>query len=139
MAVYRPRVVYNATTINFSISQKLWRYRDVGEGGFARISSTGIGESYEIRRDSIAIVTLRFTWAEWNTHVRPWLRYQQQNMGTSFTFRFDQDDAATQFTVYLLKPGEGEPIEFSHEEGNILSIEVEIMAAPGSTFTTAPY
>ncbi len=136
---FRPRIVYNSITTDYSIPQRFWRYKSHNVGGSAE-SASGVLESYVVRTASIAVVTLRFTETEWNTIVRPWLDWAQQNQGTAFTFRFDQTDAGTAYSVYLLKPSAGEPIEPERGEATgTYELEVELRASSPSTFTTVAY
>lgn len=98
----RPRVVYSSTTFNFSIPSML--HTPVPETfGKARIATSGSTETYVRNRFQLADVTLRFTEGELSD-VYAWIAWCHANGMGTFTWRFDQDDAATQFTMYLHAP-----------------------------------
>lgn len=104
---WRPRLQDGTATVNLSLPQRPWSPISRGIGG-RDVAASGIPEAFEIRRERRVRVVLRVTEAEWPA-VRALLERAQQ--GASFTWRFDQDEAGTQHTVYLDEPEMGEEIE----------------------------
>lgn len=110
-SIFVPKIVYNTSTnLLFTLPLRLWDPISVGVGG-QNVSTAGIPESFELRRDEKAKVTIRFTEAEW-PNVRTFMLFQQRNPGTAFTFFFQTTPAlpAGGFSVYLDKPAMGEDI-----------------------------
>jgi hypothetical protein len=99
---FRPRVVYGATTFNFSLPSKLWTPRPETFGK-SRIATSGITETFVRNRHQLVRVPLRFTEAELSD-VYAWIAWCHANGMGTFTWRFDQDDAATAHTMYLQEP-----------------------------------
>lgn len=106
-----PKIVYNtSTTLSFSLSLRLWDPISMGIGG-QNVSTAGIPEAFELRRDEKANITLRFTEAEW-VNVRTWVLFQQRNPSIAFTFWFQTSPLTPTlgFDVYLDKPIMGDAI-----------------------------
>lgn len=81
--------------------QAPWTLADGGEGGSATAAS-GIPEAYRIREDRIARLQLR-VYEDELPAFRAFLRWARMS-GEAFTFRFDVDEAATEYEVYLHAP-----------------------------------
>lgn len=104
-----PRFVANGVSTTLSYPQRLWRYRSRGTGG-SDTSAAGVDESFQIRRDRLARVTLVFTDAEWPA-VQAWLEHAQRT-GAAFTFAFDVTRAPTyEYSMLLVEPAMGDDIE----------------------------
>lgn len=103
---WQPRIAYNnggVVTINLSIPQRWWEPEEGVGMGDEDVSAAGVPISYVVRYDHAVNVTLRFTDAE-RASVMAWIEWAMRNRGTAFTFRLDQNDAATEYSVYLEAP-----------------------------------
>jgi hypothetical protein len=109
MQVWTPRIVYNAITVDLSYPMELWLPVSGGVGGSARVAS-GAGEAYELRRDQMVDLGVRFDETEWPV-VEAWLRWMQQTFG-SCQFYFDRFNLpGANFTADLETPKLGEEIK----------------------------
>lgn len=139
---WNPRIAYNygaAVTINLTLSSSLYEPEEGAEGELADedTSAAGIPESYVVRWDQCANVTLRFTDAE-AVSVRTFLELAVKNKGTSFTFRLDQNDAATSYTCYLERPRAGERIKFRRvDDGPWWEVDITIRSTNGTRIHNA--
>lgn len=97
----RPRIHATGSAWNASLPASPHE-EDVGGEGGAHVTASGVPESYVIREDYIAEINLRFLESEWPA-LRTQLQYAR-NTSTSFTYRFDQDDASSEYEVYLDAP-----------------------------------
>jgi hypothetical protein len=86
--------------IALSRPQKLWGYGTFLRGG-SRKSSAGIPETFVIREDNTAKLTLRVHDCEYLT-VRAWILDAMR--GNQFTFQFDALDPYSAFLCYLEAP-----------------------------------
>lgn len=116
----------------FEWPQKPWKYGFGGVGGSATAAS-GEPEAYEIREDNIVFLQLRVLESELAV-LRSLLRFAR-NSGTTFTFRFDTDDAATEYSVYLHSPRweDMKMIEWERDEEypEVFVVPVALRAAAG--------
>ena len=99
-----------------------------GIGG-SETSAAGIPAAYEVRRDRLARVTLRFFEWEWQ-QAEAWIEWAQRTART-FAFRFDRDHSETEYTVYLESPAMGAEIapRRSAEFEAAMEIDVELRYA----------
>lgn len=107
----RPRVAYGATTFNFSLPMMLWTPRPETFGK-ARIATSGSTETFVRNRFQLVRAPIRFTEAELSD-VYAWIAWCHANGMGPFTWRFDQDVAGTEHTMYLQEPmpeGTWEPV-----------------------------
>ena len=106
---WQPRVVYNApgVTINFLLPQHFWEPEEGAGFGDEDISAGGVPLSYVVRYDQMVNVVLRWRETE-HVAVMTWLEWCMKNKGIPFTFRLDQNDAATEYSMYLHSPKTGE-------------------------------
>lgn len=127
---WSPRVVYNspAVTIDFKFAQRSWESHSRGTGGEG-IADSGVQEAFLRRWDEFVDVTLVFFEDEWAA-VGAWLKWAQTS-GQSFTFRFDQTDAATVYTVYLDRPRLKESIKPTRNREYLGALQIDL------TFRTA--
>lgn len=132
----KPRVVYNGVTLNFTINQRAWRHGSRGVGDYGQVAS-GAAESYKLRREQLTRLRLRFYESEWAA-VAAWIEWAQDNAGTPFTFRFDQSNAATEYTnVYLDAPKMGEEIDPQPDDQYLGARALDVTLRHASTrFTT---
>jgi hypothetical protein len=108
---FNPQIVYNAgaTTVSLTLPMRLWDPTSRGVGG-QNVSTAGIPEAFELRRDELVKVTLRFKETEW-PNIRTFLVFQQRNPSSSFTFNFQTSPlVAAPSAVYLEKPAMAEDI-----------------------------
>lgn len=108
-----PRIVYNGITINLTVPQEPWTPAALVVGGSDK-SAAGVPESFVVRTEELCEVKLRFTEAELPS-VMAWLKWAQKNSG-SFTYRFDKNDIATEYTCYLESPAINAEIKPSRAE-----------------------
>lgn len=111
IVTFVPQIIYNAgaTTISLSLPMRLWDPSSLGVGG-KNVSTAGAPEAFELRRDELVKVTIRFKETEWAV-MRTFLVFQQQNPGSTFTFNFQTNPViAAPSVVYLEKPAMGEAI-----------------------------
>ena len=106
----RPRWVYTdssgAVDYLMSVPQRPWGFGSRGVGG-SDISAAGVPASYEIRRDHLLHLTLRFPESEWDD-VERLVRHLQ--LAGSATLYPDQDDTSVLHLVYGESPALGEEI-----------------------------
>lgn len=105
----RPRWVYDdgvAVDFTMELPQRAWDFESRGEGG-QDVSAAGIPVAYEIRRDQVLHLSLRFREEEW-PDVERLVRHLQRD--GSATFYPDQADAGTSHAVYGEAPAIGEEI-----------------------------
>ncbi len=123
-----PKVVYGADTLPFELSQKPWTPSSRMIGGGDR-SSARVPETFEIRRDYLLEVRLRFPEGAWQA-VSEWLEYGQR--GGVFDFYPDQD-IATSYPCYLEKPGVGDEIAPNRSnEPSTFEISVTLLTTNGT-------
>ena len=105
----RPRWVYNdgsAVDYLMSVPQRPWGFGSRGVGG-SDISAAGVPAAFEIRRDHLLHLTLRFPESEWDD-VERLVRHLQ--LAGSATFYPDQDDTSVLHLVYGESPALGDEI-----------------------------
>lgn len=98
---YCPEIVWNGNTLQLRLPCQPWVPISQGVGG-SDTSGSGVPVAFQVRRDQLCQVVLRFFESEW-PGVEAWLAWAQATAG-SFTFRFDGNDAASQHTCYLALP-----------------------------------
>ena len=131
----QPRWVYNdgaAVDFSHSIPQRPWNFGSRGEGG-SDVAASGVPAAFEIRRDYLLHLTLRFTTAEWDD-VERLVRHLQR--GGSATFYPDQDVPGTSHVVYGESPALGEEIRPRRsDEPSILELDVTVRRTTQAIFT----
>ncbi len=137
-----PKIVYNnggVVTLNLTWPQKQWEPKSKGVGGTDR-SASGVVESFNIRREHLVTIGLRFTEEEWSD-IDQWLSYFQDNQGSTFDFYFEKTDNATLYTVYLdspsLEDGDIEPKRSSRH--GIYEIDVVLRNSANQRFDVKAY
>ena len=105
MAKWSPRFVYNGITLDLTMPLRPWNPRSIGIGGSREISS-GAGEAFEIAAREEVEVAIVFMDSELAA-MRTMVRYLQKNFAP-VTFRFNQDDPATEYSCYLAAPLQGD-------------------------------
>jgi len=131
MLPWTPAVAYDVYYLRFSLPCRPWTPISRGIGG-SEVSAAGVPAAYEVRRDRLQRVTLRVLEDEWE-QVEAWLAWAQAT-AQPFKWRFDQDNPATEYTVYLDAPAMGDPIEpqRSADDGSVLEITIDLRYAGGS-------
>lgn len=131
-----PRINASGVAWDATFPLRPWNYRSAGVGGSAQ-GATGVQEAYVIRTDHVVRVTLRFFESEWAAVERE--LSHARDAAVSFLFRFDQDDAATEHTVYLDRPVWPDALEPTRDEAypNLFTIDVELRTASGLPFATS--
>ena len=120
-----PQIEWDGHLLRLSLPCRPWVPVSRGIGG-SEVSAAGVPAAYEIRRDRIQRVTLRVLEDEWE-QVEAWLEWAQRT-ALPFRWRFDQDNAATEYDVYLDAPAMGDPIEpqRSADFGSVLEITIDL-------------
>jgi hypothetical protein len=133
---FRPRWVYDdGSAVDFSMTlpQLPWDFGSRGIGG-SDVAGSGVPASYEIRRDYLLHLTLRFTEAEW-TNVERLVRHLQRN--GSATLYPDQLQGTTH-TVYGELPVMGDEIRPRRSaEPSTLELDVTVRRTTQTVFTDA--
>lgn len=117
--LFKPRFVYNnggVVTITLTIAQRLWAPSEGGGIAGEDTSAAGVPESYVVRYDHTVDVIIRFTDAE-RVAVLNFIEWALKNKGTTFTFRFDADDAGTEYTMYLVSPKANDVVQPRRDNG----------------------
>lgn len=134
----RPKVSYGSgpTVFNFTLPLMPWELKQVTKGGYGK-SSTGVPESLIIRRERWLTTTLRFYDSE-KSNVLDWMEYVIDN-AASFNFWLDQNDATTNYLVYLEKPHMTDDVEFKRDENYLgaWKTEITVTTVAGARFTTS--
>lgn len=120
--------------LNLTLPLRPWGLRSAGLGG-SDISATGIPESYEIRRDRIATVTLRaYEGAELDALL--FILEEIRASSEAFTFAFDQQDSETDYAVYLHAPVWPDEIAPTRDETmfGVFTLEVQLRTIDGTPF-----
>lgn len=136
----RPRWVYTdsdgAVDYLMSTPQRPWNFGSLGLGG-SDISAAGVPAAFEIRRDHLLHLTLRFPESEWDD-VERLVRHLQR--AGSATFYPDQDDTSVAHTVYGDSPKLGEDIE-PRRSGfpAILELDISVRRTTDAVFTDPYY
>lgn len=106
MAIHKPHFTYNSgATLALTLPANAWTPAVRSVGG-TDVATSGLRESFTLRRDRLLNVQLRFTEAEW-TAVQTWLEWAQDHPATAFDFRPD-GAGTTAHSVYLDAPQIGE-------------------------------
>lgn len=131
---FRPSIARDGEAVwNATYPLRPWDLRSGGVGG-SSVSVAGIPESYELRRDRIASVTLRLLEAEVDALL---LELEEIRASSeSFEFSFDQDDAGTAYLVYLHAPVWPDEIRAERDDGflDVFTVTLEIRTVDGSAF-----
>lgn len=128
--MYEPRIVTNSGVAGAAVQwnatlpmAERWHYASKGMGGTARFGPTA-QESYERYREYYVDVTLLCKESEW-----PALEAQlvfAQKSSQAFTFRFDKNTPATEYSVYLQAPAMGEEIRPESAQGTVFAFAVKL-------------
>lgn len=135
-----PQVIYNAVTVTFTVPMRLWEPESIGVGG-SGVSAAGIPESFEIRRDEVVNVKIRFTEAEW-ADVRTWLIWAHRNPSTAFTFYFQRspDLPSGGVSCYLEKPKPTESIKPTRgETKGTFELDLTLRSTTGTPIDVTAY
>ena len=104
---WRPQIEWDGHLLRLSLPCRPWVPVSRGIGGSEK-SAAGVVAAYEVRRERLLRVTLRFY--EWEQQqVEAWLEWAQAT-GQTFTVLLDQDDPSTAVTCYLEAPAMGDEI-----------------------------
>jgi len=127
--------VYNGVTLDFTIPPTPPEPASNGIGGSDE-SGSGLVAAFEIRRDQMVTMTLRFKESE-AASVLAWLEYAQR--GNTFTFRMDKNDAASAHTCYLTSPKMGDKIQLKRDGTQIglFTLDIELRDTTGTRFVYA--
>lgn len=119
----------------FTLPMLPWNIRSGGVGGSAT-SAAGISESYVVRKDMIAALTLRVLDEELNAVLA--VLEAIRDGSASFRFAFDQDDPATDHEVYLHAPVWPAEIQPKRDDAfrGVFMLSIEIRTVDGSAFNT---
>lgn len=130
---YCPKIVWNGNTLQLRLPCLPWAPVSNGIGG-RDVSASGVPVAYQVRRDQMCQITLRFFEAEW-ANVGAWLEWAQSTAG-SFTFRLDGNDPTSQHTCYLETPAMGAEILPARDGSNIgaYTLDVRIRDTTGTRF-----
>lgn len=131
----RPRWIYNdgsAVDYSMSVPQRPWDFGSRGIGG-SDVAASGVPASYEVRREYLLHLTLRFPVAEWS-NVERLVRHLQRS--GSATFYPDLDVPGTSHTVYGDSPRLDEEIRprRSDEPGS-LELDITVRRTTSAIFT----
>ncbi len=121
---FQPRWVYDdgsAVDYSMSIPQRPWDFGSRGIGG-SDSSAAGVPAAFQIRRDYLMHLRLRFPEGEWDD-VERLVRHLQR--AGSATFYPDQDRALPSHTVYGVTPALGEEIR-PRRSDEISTMELDI-------------
>ena len=135
---FRPRIVYGSgpTTLNLKLPLPPWEIETHIAGGSDYAEGSGIGAAIVIAHTEIAALRLQ-RWESERAAVALWLRWAQANMHQTFAFRFDQNDAATEYDVYLHSPSIGSgtfrPVRTQYL--GALEAPIQLRLAPSAVFT----
>lgn len=135
----QPRWVYTdsvgAVDYSMSMPQRPWDIEEVALGG-SDVAGSGIPAAYEIRRDYLMHLTLRFPESE-RASVTRLVRHLQR--GGSATMYPDQDVVGTSHTVYGHAPAMGEPVRPTRhpEEMSTLELPITVRRTTQAEFTDA--
>lgn len=133
MSRLRPRWVYDdGSPVDYTMAlpQMPWDYESRGLGGHD-VSAAGIPAAFEIRRDHILHLTLRFWEQEWPDAERL-ARHLQR--GGEVTFYPDASEG-TSHTVYGEAPALGEAISpRTSSVGGVLELDVSVRRTTSSVF-----
>lgn len=112
-----------------------WEPRSGGVGGSA-VSAAGVPESYVIRTDRIASLTLRVLEEELDAVLAELEEIRASS--EAFDFLFDQDDASTAHAVYLHAPVWPDEIRPTRDEEfpGAFRLQVELRTVDGSPFAS---
>lgn len=128
--------VVGGTTTNVDLTRPLalWTPGTDSIGGYDRAGSTA--ETFEIVRDEVLSLPLRFIEADW-PGLRAALVWAQRNPGTPFDFVYDLNDVAgtTVAGNYLERPRMGEALRAGR--GDVLgtyALTIELRRADGTPY-----
>lgn len=135
----RPRWVYDDNAVvdyTMALPQGEWDFESRGTGGHD-VSAGGVPVAYEIRRDHVLHLTLRFPEQEW-PDVERLVRHLQRD--GSATFYPDQADEGTSHTVYGESPKMGEEIRPRRgQEPSTLELDIAVRRTTSAVFEDAYY
>lgn len=125
---WTPDIEWDTYLLRLSLPCRPWTPVSRGVGG-SETSAAGIPAAYEVRRDRLLRVTLRFFEWEWQ-QVEAWLEWAQRTARTS-RVRLDRDRPETEYTVYIEAPAMGAEIapRRSAEFEAAMEIDVELRYA----------
>jgi len=128
MLPWTPDITYDVYYLRLSLPCRPWVTASRGIGG-VEVSAAGVPAAYEVRRDQLVRVTLRFHEWEWE-QVAHWIEWAQRT-AQPFRFRFDRDHSETEYTVYLESPAMGDDVvpRRSTEFPEAMEIDVELRYA----------
>lgn len=123
-----PEVRYSHYVLRPSAPCRPWTPASRGVGG-SETSAAGVPSAYQIRRDRLMRVTIRFNEWEW-PQVDAWIEWAQSTGGV-FAVRLDRDRPETERRFYLDAPEMGEIVEpyRSDEYPAVMEIDVDLRYA----------
>lgn len=135
----RPRWVYNdgsAVDYLMSVPQRPWDFGSRGLGG-SDTSAAGVPAAFEIRRDYLLHLTLRFPESEWDDVARLMRHLQRAGSATVYP---DQDEVSVSHTVYGDAPRLGEEIRPRRSSfPAVLELDVSVRRTTAVVFGDAFY
>jgi hypothetical protein len=136
MLPFRPafRREYEAE-LNLTLPMRPWELRSGGVGGW-EISAAGVPESFVIRVDRLADLTLRVLETELEDVIAELEAIRAAS--EPFYFAFDQDDSMTEYFVYLHAPVWPEEIapDRDDEYVGLFLLRLTLRTVDGSGFLT---
>ncbi|HLS34552.1 MAG TPA: hypothetical protein VK039_13270 [Brevibacterium sp.] len=125
---WRPEIEYGHTILRLSLPCRPWIATSRGIGG-SEMSAAGVPAAYQVRRDQLMRLTLRYYEWEWGQLDR-WIEYAQ--LGGVSVLRTDQGRPEVAYPVYLDAPAMGETAEprRSPEFPAAMEIDVEVRHVP---------
>lgn len=121
------------TTLQFTISQRRWKYRDSSVGG-SRASASDLVATRVIRRDRLLDVTLRFEESE-RADVIAMIEWMQEHPNTAAQWWPDGDVAGTSEDVLLRDPMPGKDIQIDDGDvGGVYETTITLKKADGSAW-----
>lgn len=130
MIIY-PRIVYSGNTVEPNAPLGLWESGFIQHGG-ARQADSGVGTGYTKRTDYLVDILMR-CWESEIPAVSGWIEWAM-NLGT-FTFRFDKNNAASQYTCRLVTPRKNEVFTFRRSPDYPTLQEIQLTLSSSTRFT----
>lgn len=122
--LFCPRWVYTdaagAVDWSMSLPQRPWGYGSRGLGG-SEVAGSGVPAAYEIRRDYLLHLTLRFAESEW-TNLERVVRHLQRAGSATY---YPDATAGDNHTVYGESPAMGEEI-FPRRSDEPRTLEIDV-------------
>lgn len=138
MLPFRPAFRRDEYTLPLELQLPMvpWELESGGVGGSA-VSSAGVPESYVLRNDRLALIEIRVLEEELEAVLQELEAIRADS--APFVFSFDQDDAATDHTVYLEAPVWPERIRPKRDDQfpGAFRLALQLRTVDGSPFVTS--